>query len=206
MARSGVLLEAATSYYGNLVTNALTVMRSTQEDLRTGQFGISKTVGNVVSYWLDAYEGWWSALLVTASAPLPTAFLRLGPQDTTNWATVNVLVPGGDDPEFTDLGLIGGEDTISKSHLSVETNKDANGVQVRLKGLDPKSRAALTSGLYQGLVHTGVKPLAIILVRVDDVSVTAKSIRAAVKLAGLKGVAGKTVKARRRKPPGKKKP
>jgi hypothetical protein len=167
MARSGVLLEAATSYYGNLVTNALTLMRSTQEDLRTGQFGVSKTVGGVVSYWLDAYEGWWSALLVTASAPLPTAFLRLGPGETTDSAIAYVLVPGDERPEWTDLGLVGDTGTIGRGNLVVEANKDGNCVQVKLKGLEPAARARLASGLYQGLVHKGAKPLAIIMVRVD---------------------------------------
>jgi len=167
MARSGVLLEAVTSYYGNLVTNSLALMRSTQEDLRTGQFGVSKTVGSVLSFWLDASEGWWSALLVTASAPLPTAFLRLGAAETTDSSTVRVLVPGDEQPEWTDLGLVGGVGTIGRDHLVVEATKDRDGVQVRLRGLDPATRAKLRSGLYEGLVHKGAKPLAIVMVRVD---------------------------------------
>lgn len=189
MARSGVLLEAITSYYGNLVTNGLALMRSTQEDLRTGQFGVSKTVGGALSYWLDACEGWWSALLVTASAPLPTAFMRLGAEETTDSQTVRVLVPGDEQPEWTDLGLVGGEGTIPRDNLVVESVKDRDGVQVKLKGFKPGARAKLQSGLYEGLVHKGAKPLAIIMVRVDPAG-ERKGARAAARRRRPAGPAG----------------
>jgi hypothetical protein len=163
MSRSGTLLEALTSYYSNVAVGALSVMRSTQEDLRTGQFGLSKVVGNTLSFWLDATEGWWGALLVTASAPLPTMLMILN-DDSTHTQVARVLVPGGAQPECTPLGLIGGARTLVAS-VSVRAFEDGDGVEVKLK--DVRSNPP---GLYQGLVHVGERPLAIVLVRVEEPS------------------------------------
>jgi hypothetical protein len=164
MPRTGTFLEAVTSYYSNLAFGALEAMRTTQEDLRTNTFQLSKTLGNVVSLYLDATEGWWNALLVTASAPLPTGFLRIGPLGGTDTCEIRVLVP--QEPEFTGLVRIGGGELIEG--ITINRLKNGDGLEVKLKGLD-RERAAgrLKPGLYQGLVHIGDKPLAVLMLRVD---------------------------------------
>jgi hypothetical protein len=171
MPRSGTFLEAMTSYYSNLAFGALRAMRTTQEDIRTGNFSVSKAVGSAASIWLDASEGWWNAVLVTASEPLPTVFLRVGPLGGTDTQEVRVLVP--EDPEFTGLVRIGDGRTIPNSLVSIRPLKDRDGLEVKLTGLSElRDKGALPPGVYQGLVHMGQKPLAIIMVRVDPKMVT----------------------------------
>src|SRR5436190_18137090 len=103
MPRSGVFLEAAISFYSKLAFQAAGDMRSMQEELRTGNFQIDKAIGRTLSLWLDAGEGWLSALLVTASEPLPTAFLRIGSSSRTEAQFVRALVP--DEPALDFTGL-----------------------------------------------------------------------------------------------------
>ena len=170
MARSGVLLEALTSYYSNLGFNATAAMRATQEDLRTDSFSLSKTTGRALSLWMDAAEGWWSALLVSASAPVPTLFLHIvGDQTRTEPACV--LVPRGGQLQLTALERLGGGDPIPKDYISVQPTSDRNSVELRLTNLEELRklhRGRIPSGLYQGLVHVGQAPIAIIMVHVDD--------------------------------------
>jgi hypothetical protein len=163
MSRSGTFLEAAVSYYSNLAFGALASMRSTQEDLRTGQFTLSKSLGGAVSFWLDASEGWWSALLVTASEPLPTVFLRVGPHGATDTQEVRVLVSGP--PEFTGLSQIGGTERIDDKLINVAATQKGDGIEVKLKGISPDVRPP--QGLYHGLVHIGSRPLAVVMVLID---------------------------------------
>lgn len=161
MPRTGTFLEANVSYYSNLAFNSLAAMRTTQEELRTGQFDTSKVIGRGVNLWLDALEGWWSALLVTASEPLPTVLLRLDPHSTTDSKEVRVLVP--QDPEFTGLQSLNGGPQASVV-VKVKSSKD--GLEVKLIGLIDNKRPA--AGLYMGLVYLGTKPLAIVMLLVDE--------------------------------------
>src|SRR5215470_11533988 len=107
MLRSGHLFDALTSYYSNLAFDYLAAMRETSEDLRTGQFDCSKAIGRACAFWMDAAEGWWSALLVNANAPLPTLFMRLSEGDQSLTKGVSVLVPGHAKPVITDLTPLG---------------------------------------------------------------------------------------------------
>jgi hypothetical protein len=161
MPRSGAFLEAVISYYSNLTFETLSALRSTQEDLRTGTFQVDKTISKAVSLWLDATEGWFSALLVTASEPLPTAFLRLGPFGGTATQEVHVLVSA--QPEFTGLDRLGGGARLeADKDVKIEPLRDGNGLQIKLTG--PKRPQP---GLYMGLVHIGDKPLVVVMLRVD---------------------------------------
>ena len=107
MPRSGVFLESAISFYSKLAFNAVGEMRSMQEELRTGNFQVDKAIGRTLSLWLDASEGWFNALLVTAGAPLPTVFLRVGRSTRTGSEFVRVLVPDEPAHDFTGLFQIG---------------------------------------------------------------------------------------------------
>jgi len=167
MARTGIFVEALTSYYGNLANDTLGLLRSTQEDLRTGNFDYEKTLGKALSLWLDSAEGWWSALLVNASAPVPTIFLRIGQDDTTHVQVARVSVPGDRPAEWTDLSRLGGSGTIDRKHVSVEVAKHRDSIEVKLFGLgDLRRNQTIAPGLYQGLVHIHDRPLAIVLVEV----------------------------------------
>ena len=171
MARTGTLLEAVTSYYSTLAFNSLATMRRMQEDLRTNNFTVGKAVGAAVQLCLDASDGWWNALLVTASPPVPTVLLRTGPEGGCDAQTVDVSVPGNRDPECTELGRIGGTERIGLDYIVIETATQRNAINIKLrklKELSQKLRKPLAPGLYQGLVHIDERPLAIVLLRVDD--------------------------------------
>src|SRR5262245_45164874 len=164
MPRSGLLFEALTSYYSNLAFDALAAMRATSEDLRTGRFDCSKAVGRACALWMDAAEGWWSALLVNATAPLPTLFLRLSEEDPSVPKRVSVLVPGKAKPEITDLTPLGGGEPIrAEDHIRVEATKNRDGIELALRNVtNLRERGGLREGLYQGLIHIEERPLAVV--------------------------------------------
>lgn len=167
MARSGTYLEALVGYYSTLAFDAMAAMRSTQEDLRTGKFSCEKVAGRTLSLWMDATEGWWSALLVTGSAPLPTVFLRVG-KDQTLRGEAHVLVPGGGRPLVTNLERLGGGARIETEYINVEAIKGRNGVEIKLKLEKLREiRGEIAPGLYQGVVFIDEKPLAMLLVQVE---------------------------------------
>lgn len=170
MARSGLLFEALTSYYTNLAFDALAAMRATNEDLRTGHFDCSKAMGRAFSLWMDAAEGWWSALLVNANAPLPTLFMRLSEADQSLTKRVSVLVPGNAKPQITDLTPLGGGEPIrAEHHIRCEANKNRDGIELALRNVTDlrKRGAGLKEGLYQGLVYIDERPLAVVLLQVE---------------------------------------
>lgn len=167
MPRSGVFLEAAISFYSRLAFNAVADMRLMQEDLRTGNFEIDKAVGRAFSLWLEASEGWVSALLVTASEPLPTAFLRIGPSSRTGAHFVRALVPDEPALDFTGLFQIGGTDQIPVGNLTIKRSSRGDGVEIKLKGLKDDRPSA---GLYQGLLHIGDKPVVLVIAQVEGAS------------------------------------
>src|SRR5262249_27616869 len=170
MLRSGHLFDALTSYYSNLAFDYLAAMRETSEDLRTGRFDCSKAMGRACAFWMDAAEGWWSALLMNASAPLPTLFLRLSEDEQSVTKRVSVLVPGKAEPQISDLTPIGGGAPIrAEDHIRVEANKNRDGVDLTLDNVvDLRQRGAgLREGLYQGLIYIDERPLAVVLLQVE---------------------------------------
>ena len=133
MATTGTLLEAMFSYYGNLSRQALGAMYQTREELRTGSFSFNKALGRAATVWMDAAEGWWSALLVTANAPLPTLFMEIGAEASTYARSINVLVPDGADPEASEIGELGGTHKFPAGAVEVEATRMRDAVEVKLK-------------------------------------------------------------------------
>jgi hypothetical protein len=170
MATTGTLLEAMMNYYGNLSRQALGAMYQTREELRTGKFRVNKVIGRSLSFWMDAADGWWSAFLVSASAPLPTLFLDVQPDDTTTPDSVHVLVPGGVEPQLTVVGQIGGTFKIPKDFIDFEATSNRDAIEVRLKNV--KGLRALKppppAGLYGGIIHVKEKPLAFLIIQISE--------------------------------------
>jgi hypothetical protein len=167
MPRSDAFLEAVINFYSNLGMRTVEQMRSTQEELRTGTFKLEKTLGNAILTWSEAAEGWFSALLGTASLPLPTIFLRVGPKSSTVGREIHVRVPGREPPEHTDLVQIGGGKKIDNQLIGLEAPGTRDRLLVKLKGLTGKS---LDPGLYTMVVFIRDEPLAIVIVHVDPAS------------------------------------
>ena len=164
MPRSDAFLEAAINFYSNLGMRTVAAMRSTQEDLRTGSFRLEKVVGDAILTWCDASEGWFSALLGTASLPLPTIFLRVEPQSATVGREIHVKIPGDQNPTFTDLVQIGGTNTFDRRLIAVEPSTNRDRLLVKLKGL---TGYRPQPGLYTMLVFIDDEPLANVIVLVE---------------------------------------
>jgi hypothetical protein len=161
MPRTGTFLESAISFYSTLAQQSLGAMRDTQEELRTDQFNLSKTVARGASLWLDALEGWWSALLVTASPPVPTVFFHIGANISTDDRRIAAHVPRL--PQFT--GFYGVQGGGTPPGILIESESQGNGLKFKLKDL---SKNPPTPGLYIGLVHLEGTPLATVMVQVDE--------------------------------------
>jgi hypothetical protein len=164
MPRSGAILEATVSYYSNLAFASLKAMRETQEELRVGEFKTDTVLARGLSLWLDSIEGWWSALLVSASSPLPNVFLRLGKDSTTGSQEVRTSVPA--EPQFTGLRPMGGGAPIDKQCVTVSRLSKGDGIEVRLKGMGGSKRPP--AGLYFGLVHIADTPIATVMLLVEE--------------------------------------
>jgi len=168
MATTGTLLEAMISYYGNLSRQALSAMYQTREELRTGAFDWNKTLGRTISVWMDAADGWWSAFLVSANAPLPTIFLDVHADDSTAVRSVNVAVPEGADPEVTFIGQPGGTGQIPKEGIEVTATTRRDALEVKLKNLKAlRTAGTVSAGLYGGIIHVKDKPLAFLMIRME---------------------------------------
>jgi hypothetical protein len=172
MPRSGAFLEAVISFYSNLAFDALRTMHATQEDIRTGRFSGEKMLANVLNLSLEATEGWFSALLVSGSQPLPAAFLRIPPKANTGAAEVNVLVDGN--PQLEGLQRVGGGGTIDKGRVDLQITKDQISLnpsrtglrlEVKIKGLE-KNRP--DPGLYFGIAHIKDTPLALVIAQLES--------------------------------------
>src|SRR5262249_41678123 len=140
-------------------------MSKTQQDIRTGDFDSNKLLGSAINIWLDATEGWLSAVLVTASAPLPTVYLHVGKDTSTVCASVPVLVKAK--LERTDLFQVGGEGRIDAAKLTVEQTTKGDGIVVRIPGW-AEIESQIPPGLYQGIIYTGEKALANITLFYDE--------------------------------------
>jgi hypothetical protein len=163
MPRSGAFLEGAVSYYSNLAFKSLTAMRATQEELRTGRFETNAVMARGLNLWLESIEGWWSALLVSASGPLPNVFLRLARGSSTLTQVIHVSVPS--DPQFTGLKPIGGGEPLDEKFVCVKRLSTSDGLEVRLKGVGGSNRP--TAGLYLGLAHIADTPIATVTMLVE---------------------------------------
>ncbi|HSP98435.1 MAG TPA: hypothetical protein VL049_14505 [Candidatus Dormibacteraeota bacterium] len=158
MARSEVLLESFISYYSTLGYDALALWRSTREDIRTEQLDCQRTASRMVSWWSDAYEGWWSALLATGSPPLPILFLGGRADAEPLYGFTRVRVPGAHDPQLTDLARIGAADRLK---ASVETTHFRDQIKVEV---DKDSKQGAVPGTYQAIAHVDGQPLAHVVV------------------------------------------
>jgi|SRR5215471_4141196 len=166
MSNSGVLLEALVSFYGNLSLDVVNALSATRQDIRTGDFNLHKALGRAINIWLDGTEGWLGAVLVTASQPLPTAYLTVG-RGSTATADVSILVK--EKPHCTDLFQIGGSKRIDSKHVILDPSTKGDRLTVRLPGL-ARVKSQIAPGLYQGLIYTGGKPLAVVMLRYDPSS------------------------------------
>jgi hypothetical protein len=168
MATTGTLLEAMVSYYGNLSRQALGAMYQTREELRTDSFNWNKALGRTISVWMDAAEGWWSAFLVTANAPLPTIFLDIGADDTTAVRSVNVAVPEGVDPTVSVVGELGGTRKFPRESVQITATTGRDAIEVNVKNLAQlRTNNTVGTGLYGGIIHVKEKPLAFLIIRMD---------------------------------------
>jgi hypothetical protein len=165
MPRSGLFLEATISMFNSFGQTALAHMRTTQEELRTDTFDLSRSIGRVASLWLDAIDAVPSSLITSVNGPLPSLFIVLQPDDTTLTRQILVAPPERRELEFTGLDQLGGSQRFDSRTVRVDSTGKAVGINVIFTDLDEYRPAP---GLYQGVVHVGDLALAVIIVRVNS--------------------------------------
>jgi hypothetical protein len=186
MPRSGLFLEATLSFLNSVGQNALASMRATQEELRTETFSLSKSVGRVASFWLEAMETFPTALVASLNGPLPTLFVVVQPGDTTVTRQVQAVPPEQRELEFTGLNQVGGTAAFDSRTVRVEPTGTNTAINLILKNLTVYPPQP---GLYQGLVHVGDAALALVLV---EVAAAPESAAGAAATAGRKRQRRKT--------------
>jgi len=135
MPRSGLFLEATLSFLNSVGQNALASMRATQEELRTDTFSLSKSVGRVASFWLEAMETFPTALVASLNGPLPTLFVVVQPGDTTVTRQVQAVPPEQRELEFTGLNQVGGTAAFDSRTVRVEPTGTNTAINLILKNL-----------------------------------------------------------------------
>lgn len=166
MPRSAAFFEALTSYYGSVATEAVALMRSTQEDLRSERFEWSRTSSKVLSLWLDACDGWWSAMLVSATPAHPTLFVSCPADSRTHARTIKMLVPPGVALRVTDLARVGGGGAVAHENCAAAASSRGDEVTFTVTGLGGSTRA----GLYQGWIYVGERALAQVALQLEPVA------------------------------------
>jgi hypothetical protein len=172
MPRTGIFLEATFSLFNSFGQTALAQMRTTQEELRTDTFDLSRSIGRVASLWLDALDAVPTALLTSLNGPLPSLFVVLQPGDTTLTRDILVAPPERKELEFTGLDQIGGTHRFDSRTVRVDSTGKNVGINVIFTDLTVYPPVP---GLYQGVVHVGDLALAVIIVRVNPVAQAARS-------------------------------
>jgi hypothetical protein len=131
-------------------------------------YGSDKLVNDVLQFWSDATTGWCAALS-GRGADLPRIFFLLAPDDEAVSKDLPVFPPSlpHGDPDVAYLVPVvdGDKDQINADKCTVCLYKQPPVLRVhlRLRGnCDPE----LTPGVYQGLIHIGDEPVAILVVRV----------------------------------------
>jgi hypothetical protein len=171
MPRSGAFLEAAIVYYSTLARDMQRQLHTTQEDLRTGNFNVNKSLATGINFWLDATEGLWSSFLVAAGAPLPTAALQLAhPGTGTAGPTELRFAVTGDDINITDLVHVEHRTawekrpTFEKRRVKLSLNSRRDGLALVVTASDTVPEP----GFYQGVVLSDGKPVGIVLLEVEE--------------------------------------
>jgi hypothetical protein len=161
MARSGAFFEALTSYYSSLAYDALTLMRTTKEEVRTEKYDWQRTASRTVSLWFDACDGWWSAMLVSATPEVPTILLDVDAGVPVHSHTTKMLIPGKSQPTVTTPVTAGNERALD-ADVRAEVQSRRDEVTIYLSGMrDAKV------GTYTGYLHIDEQLLAQVVVQVN---------------------------------------
>src|SRR5262245_17971339 len=170
----GSYLAAIIDYWGSVGENAAVRMQTAGREMLERRYTPGTLLSDLVGLWSDSLEGWWTALVASGTAPVPTVLftVKLGPITTEAKArSVPVVAPGDGQPACTDIVRVGGPSTamIPADSVKVALDQTRSELEVRLCGL---REIALEPGLYQGLVHVEERPLAAIHVLVSLASPT----------------------------------
>jgi len=159
------LLGNMLDYYSTLAQDALKRANEAYAKIGKGQYGADDLVSDTLYGWSQLWESalGWAVPLQQSGGTIPTAFLKITPDQSAAAQEVAVAAPAKGDPESTALTQVGGGAKIDADKVATEF-KDASRrvLAVRLVGLAAK----LAEGLYQGVVTIDEVPLAIVLVLV----------------------------------------
>jgi hypothetical protein len=161
MSRSGTILEAMISYYSGVAMDAVGLMRTTREDLRSETYDWKRTSSRVASLWFDACEGWWSAMQASGAERLPTLLLVYDTETEAHSGTLKLHVPGRSEPQLTELTTAGHRRALGAREIRAEVQGRRDEVTVYLSGIrDPEP------GTYEGFLFVDEQLLARVIAHV----------------------------------------
>lgn len=146
MARGGAFFEALTSYYSSLTYDTLALMKKTKEEIRTDKYDWQRTASRTASLWLDACDGWWSALLVSATPPVPTILVAFDAGVSAHSHTTKMLVPGTGRPHLTEPVTAGNERALEAT-IRAEAQSRRDEVTIYFSGMRDTSPGTYTGYL-----------------------------------------------------------
>ena len=161
MARSGAFFEALTSYYSSLAYDALALMRTTKEEIRTEKYDWQRTASRTASLWLEACDGWWSAALVSATPPVPTILMAFDSGLSAHSHTTKILVPGTGEPRLTTPVTAGNQRELD-AVVRAEAQSRRDEVTIYLSGM-----RHTPAGTYTGYLYVDELLLAQVVVQVN---------------------------------------
>ena len=155
-------LAALIDYWGSVGENAAERVQNARQEILERRYTPGKLVSDLLGLWNDSLEAWWTALIASGTAPVPTVLftVKLGPITTEAKArSVPVMALEDGAPSCTDLSRVGGPPTatIPSDHVKVVLGQARSELEVRLCGL---REISLEPGHYLGLIHIEERPLA----------------------------------------------
>lgn len=157
-------------YWSYMSERCTTRWRRMSDEVEARTYGSDKAISDTLQFWSDATIGWCAALRGGVAADLPRVFFLLEPTAQSASKEIDFFAPGHPHgtPEVAYLRPVLGGDSkqIDETKCTVCPVPRRHGLVIHLDGLRQKDDPPLTAGVYQGLIHIGDEPVALLDVKV----------------------------------------
>ncbi|HSQ00170.1 MAG TPA: hypothetical protein VL049_23350 [Candidatus Dormibacteraeota bacterium] len=145
------------------------------DEVEDRQYGSDKLLCDVLQFWSEATNGWFAAMR-GGGTDLPRIFFLLGPHTESDCREIDFFAPSCPQgpPEVAYLRPIvdGDSSQINEDKCVVCLSPRRNALVVHLDNLWRKGKPPLKKGFYQGMIHMGDEPIALLFVKVGEDRVT----------------------------------
>jgi len=156
-------------YLSFLSDRSMATWNQALQDIQDRKYDPGKAMSDMLGLWNDAAVGWFAAWR-GADQMVPTLFFDLAGDDESATACVPIFAPSlpNESPHVAFLKpIVGGNPAeINDTKCTLTLSTDERELALSLDGLRTQADPPLTQGVYQGLVHMGEVPIALIYIRV----------------------------------------